>query len=73
MGIVVGRNHPPWVLRTCKKTIQDNGNAFHFGGVGKYAGESGPVDIDNVTFSVPEPATIALLGLGAFALVRKRR
>ena len=58
---------------SAEATIQDNGHSLRFGGVGKYAGESGPLDIDNVTISVPEPSTIVLLGLGGIALFRKRR
>jgi hypothetical protein len=33
----------------------------------------GVAEYDNVVFSVPEPATVCLLGLGALGLLRKRR
>ncbi len=37
-------------------------------------GDWGHIDVDNIIYSVtPEPATLSLLGLGALALVRRRR
>ena len=52
-------------------TVGDTGNGALYVGVETY--NSGTRNFDNLTLSVPEPSSTALLGLGGLALVLRRK